>query len=145
MKRRPAIQSGTTGLITTAAVCSGTAALALADDLGEPYAALSIVCVAVVAITAVRRLITRAETAEDQAAAVKRQLEEERARRASVEREYRDLVDDYNDLAREEAGRFSRPAKVVGHEGHGPRCPCGRRGPRAFLTLIDTETRQGSA
>lgn len=143
--KRPVIQPGNTGLVTTAAVCVGTAAVTLADDLGEPYAALSIVCVAALAIHAVRRLLARAETAERKAASAKRQLEEERARRKTVEREYRDLVDDYNDLVRAEAGHFPRPATKAGHEGHGPRCQCRRRGPHPFLTLINTEGRQGSA
>lgn len=139
MQRRPADQPVTAGLVTTAAVCTGTATVTLADDLGEPYAALSIVCVAAVAISAVRRLITRAETAERRAAEAERKLGEERTRRATSEREYQDLVDDFNELAKAEALRVARD------EDHGPRCQCRRRGPRPFLTLVNTEGRQGSA
>ncbi|MXM66734.1 hypothetical protein GR925_25715 [Streptomyces sp. HUCO-GS316] len=137
--KRPPFRPATAGL-ATAAVTSGATAATGADDLPVPSAALSLVCFTALAVTAVRRLITRAETAE-------RRLTEERERRAHVEQEYADLVADYNDLIIEQAQDRGLIYRATGGQhSHGPRCQCRRRGPRPFLTLIDdARERQGSA
>jgi len=123
----------------------GTAAVTVSDDLPEPYAAVSLVCLTAVAIGAVHRLITRTVTAERRLTAAHRRLAEERSRRARTEREYADLVKDYNELIIEQAEQTGLTVYDGGEHDHGPRCRCGRRGPRPYLSLVEPETRQGSA
>lgn len=124
------------GVTGTAAVTSGTAAITVADDLPEPFAALSLICVTAVAVSAVRYLAHRLDIAE-------RKLADERRRRAITEREYAALVEDFNALALEHAersaGRFQEP-----EHRHGPRCTCGTA-QRPYLSLVEREPRQGSA
>jgi hypothetical protein len=124
------------GLTGTGAVTSGTAAVTVADDFPEPFAALSLICVTAIAVTAVLRFVHRAEDAE-------RALADERRRRQAAEAEYAALVEDYNAVVLENAhlsaGRFQQPE----HE-HGPRCTC-HTAQRPYLSLVGRQPRQGSA
>jgi hypothetical protein len=126
-------------------VTGGTAAVTTADDLPEPYAAVSLICLTALAVTAVRRVFTRVERSERRLAAVERTLNEERSRRASLEAEYAGLVEDYNELIIEQAEQTGLTVYDGGQHDHGPRCRCGRRSPRPYLSLVEPETRQGSA
>lgn len=143
MKRLPVRPGTTTGLITTSAVSGGTAASSVADDFPEPYAALSLIAVTAIAVSAVCRYLYRAEVTEHRLNAAERQLAEERARRAFIEGEYAGLVDDYNELVIEQAQRVGTQ-RSAGHD-HGPRCQCGGRGPQSYLHLVEPLKRQGSA
>lgn len=122
--------------VGTLAVTGGTATVTVADDLPEPYAALSLICVTALAVSAAVRLVHRLEGAQ-------RALRAERRRRATVEREYAALVEDFNDLALEHAERSADMLDRPEHE-HGPRCTCGGRA-RPYLSLVEREPRQGSA
>jgi len=114
----------------------GTAAVTVADDFPEPFAALCLICVTAVAVTAVLRIVHRAEDAG-------RALAEERRRRQAAEAEYAALVEDYNAVVLENAHLSAGRFQQAEHE-HGPRCTCGTA-QRPYLSLVGRQTRQGSA